>query len=195
MFYGSIRSAPLKASYNIFNSLLPPHNNGLRSWYLNGMLQRLLFDTSAHHPSCGIDGAAYDGSSYWYTTAGVMRNSPSHLMWFSRGERCDQLQKCRSNRPTPKQGSHHVSLLRLLLFLFCHLCCCGWKAILFVHQPSSTSHQLQPLLSLPLPCNIRFEAFVLSWLLNGFYRPQLHSTSCAAAFFRPFSSFYVGRSV
>jgi len=121
MFYGSIRSAPLKASYNIFNSLLPPHNNGLRSWYLNGMLQRLLFDTSAHHPSCGIDGAAYDGSSYWYTTAGVMRNSPSHLMWFSRGERCDQLQKCRSNRPTPKQGSHHVSEFWYVCYLLCYV--------------------------------------------------------------------------
>lgn len=138
-------------------------------------------------PRCGIVQSAYDGSLYWYGAAMVMRNSHRILMICSRGERCIQWANARSNRPTLVWGSHHVSLLRLLLFLFCHLCCCGWKAILFVHQPSSTSHQLQPLLSLPLPCNIRFEAFVLSWLLNGFYRPQLHSTSCAAAFFRPFS--------
>jgi hypothetical protein len=109
-------------------------------------------------PRCGIVQSAYDGSLYWYGAAMVMRNSHRILMICSRGERCIQWANARSNRPTLVWGSHHVSLLRLLLFLFCHLCCCGWKAILFVHQPSSTSHQLQPLLSLPLPCNIRFEA-------------------------------------
>jgi len=98
-------------------------------------------------PRCGIVQSAYDGSLYWYGAAMVMRNSHRILMICSRGERCIQWANARSNRPTLVWGSHHVSLLRLLLFLFCHLCCCGWKAILFVHQPSSTSHQLQPLLS------------------------------------------------